>query len=321
MTGATGFKGSWLCFLLNKFGAKVVGTGLRENSQKLFYQLNLKNKIKIYHNDIRDYKSLNKIVNNFKPEIIFHLAAQPIVRESYDKPLNTFDINFMGTVNILDISFNFNFVKSLVCVTTDKVYFNKNWLWGYRENDALGGDDPYSASKAAAEIAISSYKKSFYKPNLGVASARAGNVIGGGDMSRFRLIPDCIRSLIKNKKTIIRNPNSNRPWQHVLEPVHGYLILGQKLFFNPQLYSQSYNFGPSTESIMNVKEIVKSIIKIWGGGKFKIINDKIKEHKILQLNIDKTRKVLKWKPVLNLEETIKETVFWYKSVVYEKKTL
>ena len=319
VTGATGFKGSWLCFLLNKFGANVVGTGLRENSQKLFYQLNLKNKIKIYHNDIRDYKSLNKIVNNFKPEIIFHLAAQPIVRESYEKPLNTFDINFMGTVNILDISFNLKFVKSLVCVTTDKVYFNKNWLWGYRENDALGGDDPYSASKAAAEIAISSYKKSFNKPNLGVASARAGNVIGGGDMSRFRLIPDCIRSLIKNKKIIIRNPNSNRPWQHVLEPVHGYLILGQKLFFNPRLYSQSYNFGPSTESIMNVKEIVKSIIKIWGGGKFEIINDKIKEHKILQLNIDKTRKVLKWKPVLNLEETIRETVFWYKSVVYEKK--
>ena len=323
VTGATGFKGSWLCFWLTILGAKVVGTGMRRNSQKLFYQLNLHKKIRIHYLDIaNDYEKLKFIIKKFKPSIIFHLAAQPLVRESYKKPLETFHVNILGTANILDISYNVKSVRSLLCITSDKVYYNENWVWGYREKDKIGGDDPYSASKASAELVIQSYRASFGKknPKLGVASCRAGNVIGGGDMSKDRLIPDSIKNLLNNKKIIIRNPNANRPWQHVLEPLHGYLVLAKKLFYEQKKYSGPYNFGPSTTSILNVKSVVEKIIKIWGSGKLKVIKKKNepKEQQILQLNIDKSIQVLKWKPIYSLAETILVTVFWYKQVFFYK---
>ena len=227
VTGHTGFKGSWLCLWLNMLGAHVIGTGLKKNSQKLFYQLGLEKKIKVYYLDVRENQKLKKIIFRHKPSIIFHFAAQPLVRESYKFPIQTYEINIMGTINILDIAYKAGFIKSLVCVTTDKVYENKNWVWGYRENDSLGGDDPYSASKASAEFAINSYFKSFlkYKKNLRIAVCRAGNVIGGGDWSNDRLIPDIMKSIFKNKKVKLRSQNSTRPWQHVLDVLNGYLIL------------------------------------------------------------------------------------------------
>ena len=323
ITGATGFKGSWLCLWLNMLGAHVIGTGLKKNSQKLFYQLGLEKKIKVYYLDVRENKRLKKIIFKHKPSIIFHFAAQPLVRESYKFPIQTYEINIMGTINILDIAYKAGFIKSLVCVTTDKVYENKNWVWGYRENDSLGGDDPYSASKAAAEIAINSYKNSFFVKNkkIGVASVRAGNVIGGGDMSKDRIIPDCVRNLLRKKNIIIRNPKANRPWQHVLEPLYGYLILGEKLYKNPKNYSDNFNFGPLTTSILSVKSLVKSIIKIWGYGKLEIKRKKNqpKEQQILQLNLDKSMQKLNWKPIFSLDETIQATIHWYKEVFLNKK--
>jgi CDP-glucose 4,6-dehydratase len=324
ITGATGFKGSWLCLWLSMLGAHVIGTGLKKNSQKLFYQLGLEKKIKVYYLDVRENQRLKKIIFKHKPSIIFHFAAQPLVRESYKYPIQTYEINIMGTINILDIVYRAGFVKSLVCVTTDKVYENKNWVWGYRENDSLGGDDPYSASKAAAEMAINSYKNSFFVNNkkIGVASVRAGNVIGGGDMSKDRIIPDCVRNLLKKKNIIIRNPKANRPWQHVLEPLYGYLILGEKLYKNPKDYSDSFNFGPLTTSILSVKSLVKSIIKIWGYGKLeiKIKKNQPKEQQILQLNLDKSMQKLMWKPIFSLEETIQATIYWYKEVFLNRKS-
>jgi CDP-glucose 4,6-dehydratase len=324
VTGATGFKGSWLCLWLNMLGADVIGTGLKKNSQKLFFQLGLEKKIKLYYLDVREYQKLKKIITKHRPTLIFHFAAQPLVRESYRLPVETFEINIMGTVNVLDIARKSNFVKSLICVTTDKVYENKNWLWGYRENDKLGGDDPYSASKAAAEIAIESYRKSFFlKKNItGVASVRAGNVIGGGDMSKDRIIPDCIKNLLIKKDIIIRNPDANRPWQHVLEPVYGYLLLAQKLYYDPKKYSDSFNFGPLTTSILSVKNLVKTIIKIWGEGSLRIkkIKTQPKEQQLLQLNLDKSMQKLNWKPVFTLQDTIEVSIYWYREILLNKKS-
>ena len=280
-------------------------------------------KIKIYYLDVREYQKLKKIILKHKPSVIFHFAAQPLVRESYKFPIQTYEINIMGTINILDIAYRAGFVRSLVCVTTDKVYENKNWVWGYRENDSLGGDDPYSASKAAAEIAINSYRNSFFSKNkkIGVASVRAGNVIGGGDMSKDRIIPDCVRNLLKKKNIVIRNPKANRPWQHVLEPLYGYLILGDKLHKSPNIFSDNFNFGPLTTSILSVKSLVKSIIKIWGYGKLETKRKKNqpKEQQILQLNLDKSMQKLNWKPIFSLEETIQATIYWYKEVFLNKK--
>lgn len=324
VTGATGFKGSWLCLWLKILGAKVYGTAMKKNSQKLFFQLNLDKKVKLNYLDItKDTIKLEKILKKIKPQILFHLAAQPLVRTSYADPLNTFNTNIMGTANILDIAYKIKTLKSVVCITSDKVYKNLNWIWGYKETDILGGDDPYSASKASAELIINSYRKSYSnkRKDLGIASARAGNVIGGGDMSKDRLIPDAIKQLLKNRTVIIRNPLANRPWQHVLEPLYGYLILGKNLYFETKKYSDSFNFGPSTSSVLNVKEVVKNIIKIWGFGKFKIQskNDYPKEQQLLQLNSDKTMSMMDWKPFLSTTETISETTYWYREVFKNKK--
>ena len=266
VTGATGFKGSWLCSWLLKMGAKVYGIGFNPNQNKnLFYKLSLQKRIKLKLFDVRDFQKFERHVNKVRPSIIFHLAAQPLIFESYQKPLLTFDVNCRGTLNILEIVKKVNFVKSLILVTSDKCYENMGWIKGYKENDRLGGVDPYSASKASAELIIRAYRESFFKnkKKCGVSSARAGNVIGGGDWSEKRLIPDCVRSIRNNKTIELRNPKFNRPWQFVLEPIKGYLILAKKQFENPSKYSGAWNFGTEPKSITSVKEIVKYMIKFW----------------------------------------------------------
>ena len=322
VTGATGFKGSWLCLWLNMLGAKVYGVGYNPNNNKnLFYQLKLEEKIKLFHCDIKNFNELNKIIKKTKPIIIFHMAAQPLIFEGYKKPLETYMVNTVGTLNILEIIKNCNFVRSIVCITSDKCYQSNNSTKGFVESDKLGGEDPYSGSKASAEIIINTYYKSFFmkKKNIGLASARAGNVIGGGDWSKNRLIPDCIKSLKKNKTILLRNPNFNRPWQHVLEPLSGYLILGMKLFNSPKKFSGAWNFGSKKNTVTSVLTIVKQIIKIWGKGKLKYLKKKkYYEQTNLQLDILKANRLLKWRPKLSIANSIKITVNWYKLVVLKK---
>ena len=316
VTGATGFKGSWLCFWLNMMGSKVYGIGYNPNKNKdLFFDLNLHKKINYTLIDIRNYKKLKKKITLIKPEIVFHLAAQPLIFESYKKPYNTYLINSFGTLNILDILKNIKSVKSIVCVTSDKCYQSNNSKIGFLENDKLGGEDPYSGSKASAEIIANTYYNSFFKDKkkCGLSTARAGNVIGGGDWSQNRLIPDCIRSIMKKKIIVIRNPYFNRPWQHVLEPIYGYLVLAKNLYINPKKFSGPWNFGSKKNTVTDVLTVVKQIIKKWGYGKVNFLKKvKYYEQKNLQLNIQKASKVLKWKPKWSIKKSINKTVEWYK---------
>ncbi len=322
VTGATGFKGAWLSSWLLKMKSKVYGVGYNPNQNKnLFYKLNLHKKIKISLFDVRDYKKLNALIQKIKPSIIFHLAAQPLIFESYKKPLLTFDVNFRGSLNILEIARKSKFVKSVVIITSDKCYESNNSSIGFKETDLLGGVDPYSASKASTEIMTRAYRESFFKNIkhlVGISTARAGNVIGGGDWSGKRLIPDCIRSLIKNRVILIRNPNFNRPWQHVLEPLKGYLILAKKQYLNPKKYSGAWNFGTNPNSLTNVKTIVEYIIKFWGSGKIKATKKSFYEQANLQLNIKKAKKYLNWRPTYNIKNSVKFTTDWYKKVLKSK---
>mgnify|MGYP001173133534 FL=1 len=325
VTGATGFKGAWLCLWLKILGAKVYGIGFNPNKNKnLFYSLKLDKKIKLNLIDIRNKKKLSNYLNKIKPQIIFHLAAQPLIYESYQKPYLTYEINTIGTLNLLDcirISKNKS-VKAIICITSDKCYANNFSTKGFKEEDKLGGDDPYSGSKASAEIIINTYKKSFFDKKIiycGIASARAGNVIGGGDWSPNRLIPDSINAIIKNKQIYIRNPNFNRPWQHVLEPLYGYLILGKRLFKNPKLYSGAWNFGTSKNTVTNVLQIVQAIIKFWGKGKVKFKKKtRYYEQTNLQLNINKAKTILNWHPNYSIMKSVFITTEWYKKVLKQK---
>ena len=323
VTGVTGFKGSWLCSWLLKLGAKVYGTGFNPNQNKnLFYKLNLNNRIKLKIFDIRDLKKLKKFIYSSKPSIIFHLAAQPIIYESYKNPHTTFDINCRGTLNILEVAKTYKFIKSVVCITSDKCYENVGKIKAYKEGDLLGGIDPYSASKASAELMIRAYRESFFKNkrNCGISSARAGNVIGGGDWSKKRLIPDCIRSLIKNKVILLRNPKFNRPWQLVLEPLKGYLILAKKQFENPLKFSDAWNFGTESKSVTDVQQIVKYMIEFWGRGKMKAMKkNKFYEQENLQLDITKAKKKLGWFPTYNIKNSVKITTEWYLKVFKKRK--
>ena len=319
ITGITGFKGSWLATWLIILGSKVYGIGYQPNqNKKLFYSLKLQKKIKLSTFDIRDYKKLESRIKKIKPSIIFHLAAQPLIHYSYQNPYDTFDINFKGTLNIMEITRKYKFIKSVVIVTSDKCYESNNSTKGFKESDRLGGIDPYSASKASAELLVNAYRKSFFNDKnlkVGISTGRAGNVIGGGDWSNKRLIPDAIRSLIKNTKIIVRNPNFNRPWQHVLEPLKGYLILAMKQYYNPRKYSGAWNFGTKAKSITTVKEIIKYIIEFWGTGKKVILKrTKLYEQVNLQLNIVKAQKNLRWTPTYNIKESVFFTVDWYKKV-------
>ncbi|HDY87040.1 MAG TPA: CDP-glucose 4,6-dehydratase [bacterium] len=326
VTGDTGFKGSWLSIWLHGAGADVVGFALPPEQENAHFNL-LKLDTIIHHvnGDIRDLSSLQRIFDDFQPEFLFHLAAQAIVRISYQEPKYTFDTNVGGSVNILELVSKCASVRSVVYVTSDKCYQNKEWIWGYRENDKLGGHDPYSASKAAAEIIFSSYLDSFFdkRENLGIASVRAGNVIGGGDWATDRIIPDCIRFLKEKNLIVLRNPSSTRPWQHVLEPLYGYLTLAVKLMEKPKQYSGSWNFGPKVESIKTVRELAEKVIVNWGSGEIRTNCDVIAPHEagLLHLNCDKANRLLGWYPRWDFDKTVFETVRWYKEVLNAGPTI
>lgn len=333
VTGHTGFKGTWLSLWLTLLGAEVAGFALEPNTKpSLFDVLKLENHLISNIGDIRDKDSLGKAIKAHKPDFIFHLAAQPLVRYSYQQPLLTFETNVMGTANLLEILRKTNFEGVAVNITSDKCYENiasdeesdKHKIIktkSFVETDPMGGYDPYSASKGAAEIVTAAYRNSFFNPrNYGVshkaaiASARAGNVIGGGDWSEDRLIPDIIRALSENKEIIIRNPDAIRPWQHVIECVSGYLHLGMMLNQNPAKYSQGWNFGPEEHNTRNVEQILLKSLEVWGSGSYKIIPEKIlKEAAFLRLDITKAMQILEWQPAYNIDLSVEKTVEWYKN--------
>ena len=324
VTGSTGFKGSWLSYWLYILGADVIGIGHKpEKGSIIFNSLNLKKKIKQYYLNINDFKKIDRVIAKNKPKIIFHLAAQSIVSESFLNPLNTFNSNVVGSVNVME-SFRKNKISSLVYITSDKCYLNLDKNKNFKESDTLGGIDNYSASKACAEIAFYSYHNSYFKnkPKLVAVTARAGNVIGGGDLKKNRIIPDIYKSLKNKKKIILRSPNSTRPWQHVLEPLSGYLLLGEKLMnrkINNKI-SPNWNFGPNPKNSKKVIYMVKKFLKNWSF-KNKIIDIKknnYHESKLLSLNINKAKKELSWKPRLTLEETIRLTSDWYRAILDNK---
>jgi len=332
ITGHTGFKGSWLTQILLGLGAHVIGYSLKPNTiPNLFDILNLKDKVKNYFGDIGDYEKLLKVMKNEKPDIVFHLAAQPLVRDSYDDPLYTYRTNIIGTANVLQAIKETTSVKSAVIITTDKVYENKKWIWPYREVDAIGSNpDPYSTSKACAELVIQSYLKSFFNienydktHNCLIASARAGNVIGGGDWANDRLVSDIIKNIFeKKKKIIIRSPESIRPWQHVLEPLIGYLMLSKELYQGNKNFVGAWNFAPDESNHLTVKELIEKSINILGKGSYSIQRDNKKhEAKLLKLDSTKSKIYLHWKPVLSIDEVLDWTFEWYKNYYSNKNIL
>lgn len=315
VTGHTGFKGAWLTLWLIKLSANVVGYSLEPPTKpNLFESIKIKNKIKHIIGDVRDLDHLKKICNQYKPEIIFHLAAQAIVKKSYENPHETFETNVMGTINILEAVRKCQKTRAVINVTSDKCYENKELVYGHKESDPLGGHDPYSASKGCSELVTASYRQSFFGQNnpVGISSVRAGNVIGGGDWAPDRLIPDCINALVNKRTIILRNPQSIRPWQHVLEPLSGYLWLGLLLFKEPSKFSEAWNFGPKDEDALSVRQVVEKIIEIWGKGSIKINKEKFHESKSLKLDINRARNHLEWKPVYYIDNAIINTVNWYK---------
>lgn len=320
VTGHTGFKGTWLTFLLTELGAEVVGFALPpEPGPSHFELLRMHEKMEHVIGDIRNAGDLKTVMQSFKPEIVFHLAAQALVKSSYADPSLTFSTNVMGSVNLLDAVRECSSVCSLVYITSDKCYENLEWVWGYRETDQLGGHDPYSASKAAAEIVFSSYARSFLasRPELGAATARAGNVIGGGDWAVDRIVPDCIRAIENGASIQLRNPNATRPWQHVLEPLSGYMLLAAKLYEHPDQYGGSWNFGPSTSEVRTVQDVATSIVQTLGRGTIEVVGDQSQHHeaRLLQLNCDKAHQDLGWQPRWNVEKTLSATALWYKAIM------
>ncbi|OUU26509.1 MAG: CDP-glucose 4,6-dehydratase [Candidatus Endolissoclinum sp. TMED37] len=323
ITGHNGFKGSWLSLWLQKLGAKVYGISLKnEDKNNHFNALNLD--IEQYHFNICDYQTLENKVLSINPDIIFHLAAQSLVRESFISPIETWNTNVIGTANLLEIVKKLNSVKGLILISSDKCYKNKEWIWGYRENDELGGHDPYSSSKAAMELLISSYRDSFYyKKNKSIlASCRAGNVIGGGDWARDRLMPDIFNSIYKKTNLNIRYPEATRPWQHVLESLNGYLMLGKKILEDKKHFGKAWNFGPNQDSNLSVLQLLKKIKSNIGYLNWEIANHK-KEHesKLLFLDNSMAKKELLWKPVLDIEKTLEFTINWYKVYLEENKII
>ncbi len=321
ITGHTGFKGSWLWLWLHQLGAEIKGYSLPPVSeQSLFNQINGDEFGDSVLANILDKTRLEKDLLSFEPDFVFHLAAQPLVRLSYNLPVETFEVNAIGTANVLNAVRSLGNPCVVVCITTDKVYENKEWHYPYRETDRLGGYDPYSASKACAELIISSYRNSFFNPNAysshkkSIASARAGNVIGGGDWAKDRIIPDIINALQNNTPIPVRNPKSIRPWQHVLEPLAGYLQLGQKMLEEPIKFADAWNFGPYNEDNLTVEELVTIAIETWGSGSMeKILTpDAPHEAGLLKLDINKTIHDIGWKPRMNASEAISTTIQWYR---------
>ncbi|SKC69920.1 CDP-glucose 4,6-dehydratase [Maledivibacter halophilus] len=321
VTGHTGFKGSWLSIWLKGLGAEVIGYALDPNTNRDNFILSgLNKKIIDIRGDIRDINKLEDVFKKYKPEIVFHLAAQSLVGLSYKMPRETYEVNLMGTLNILECIRKSHSVKVGIMITSDKCYENKEQLWGYREKDSMGGYDPYSSSKGCSEILINSYRASFMNPldykkhGKSIASARAGNVIGGGDWAKDRIIPDCIRYLEINRPIEIRNPLAVRPWQHVLEPLSGYLLLAKRLLESPKVYCEPWNFGPGFESVITVKEMVEKVIDLYGYGEIRDVskNNKFHEAKLLNLDISKALFKLGWKPKLSIDKALELTIDWYK---------
>ncbi|MFT3907931.1 MAG: CDP-glucose 4,6-dehydratase [Ferruginibacter sp.] len=321
VTGHTGFKGSWLMAWLSQLGAIAKGYALEpEYDECLFNTLQPLNLFENIIADIRDKEKLEEEIISFQPDFIFHLAAQPLVRRSYKIPAETFEVNVVGTANVLEAANKLQKKCTVVVITTDKVYENKEQDILYNESDILGGYDPYSASKACTEIVVNSFRNSFFnineigKHNKAIAAARAGNVIGGGDYSDDRIIPDIIKALRRNSTIDVRNPNAVRPWQHVLEPLAGYLLLGGLMNDDPKEFSGAYNFGPLPGDHLTVKELVTLAIKTWGSGEWKDISDKTQPHEatLLKLDISKAIQTLGWKPKLNAINAIEWTLQWYK---------
>lgn len=322
VTGHTGFKGSWLSIWLHELGADVIGIGLEPYSAKDNFVLSgIGSKIKAdIRADIRNLQKMKEIFAEYQPEIAFHLAAQPLVRLSYEKPVETYETNVMGTINILEAIRATDSVKVGVMITTDKCYDNKEQLRGYKEDDPFGGYDPYSSSKGACEIAIQSWRRSYFNPDQfekhgkSISSVRAGNVIGGGDWSLDRIIPDCIRALEAGKPIDIRSPKSVRPWEHVLEPLSGYMLLAQQMWDKPTEYCEGWNFGPEAESVSTVWEVATELVKNFGKGDLKDSSDPnaVHEAQLLMLDITKAKTRLGWTPRLNMQQCLSLVADWYK---------
>ncbi|MBF4470266.1 CDP-glucose 4,6-dehydratase [Flavobacterium sp. HJJ] len=321
LTGHTGFKGAWMLKTLSLLGADVKGYALEpQTKDDLFYLIKGEQICDSVIADLRDKKRLEKEIIDFQPDFIFHLAAQPLVRLSYEIPAETFEVNVVGTANVLDAVRLLDKKCDVVLVTTDKVYHNNEWIYPYRENDRLGGYDPYSASKACTELVIDSYRNSFFNSKKynthkkGIAVARAGNVIGGGDWSKDRLIPDIAKAFANDKAVVIRNPKSVRPWQHVLEPLMGYLLLGANLAEEPLQFNQAYNFGPQLSDALPVEDMLELAIQSWSKGEYKVESDGHQPHEagLLKLDINKAIAELKWFPKMNAEQAVSKTMDWYR---------
>lgn len=323
VTGHTGFKGSWLSLWLSSLGAEVIGLSLPPNTNPNHWDL-LKLNIDSHFVDIRDETALRNKIHSINPEMIFHLAAQPLVRRSYQDPLGTWSTNVMGTANVLNVARSINGLKAVVVVTTDKCYENKEWVWGYREIDPLGGHDPYSASKGGSELVTASFRNSFFNlpTSALISSARAGNVIGGGDWSEDRLIPDLIRSIESNNSLYIRSPNATRPWQHVLECLSGYLALGQQLLQGNKSFAEAWNFGPERDGNRQVQEVLRVIKKHIPGFQWNQ-SEGLQPHEAQLLHLDsgKARDGLAWKPVWSFEEGVEATADWYRTWLDRKEVI
>lgn len=323
VTGHTGFKGSWLALWLKELGANVAGYALDPKTERdNFVMTSVGASIDDIRGDIRDFERLKEVFGTFSPEFVFHLAARPLVLEGYQDPKETYDVNVGGTVNVLENCRRSESVRTIINITSDKVYENREWTWGYRECDPVGGFDPYSSSKGCSEIITAAYRNSFFNPasysshRKSISTVRAGNVIGGGDWSQYRIVPDCIRSLERGQTIPIRSPKAIRPWQFVLEPLGGYLLLAAKMAEEPIPYSSAWNFGPEADSTVTVRKIVDLVIREWGAGNWEFTgnpNNDQHEANFLSLDISKARHSLRWSPRLNIEESVRKTVSWYRT--------
>ena len=327
LTGHTGFKGSWLSLWLSSLGANVTGFSLKPPTHPNLFELaNIEQSTNSILGDIRDLALLRDAINSAKPEIVIHMAAQPLVLTSYEDPLDTYQTNIMGTAYLLESLRNCPSIKAVLIITSDKCYENREWLWGYREIDAMGGYDPYSSSKGCAELVTAAYRQSYFNPykyadhGVAIASARAGNIIGGGDWASNRLIPDAMRAFLADETLVVRNGDAIRPWQHILDPLHGYIVLSQKLLSNAgNEYSEAWNFGPKSENEIRVSEIVKKLTKIWGrSANWVDTNKNAKLHEANYLRLDCTKSVhkLDWQPKISITRALQLTVEWYQA--YQK---
>jgi len=322
ITGHTGFKGSWLSIWLEALGAQVIGYALPPATEpSMFEAAQVSKHVVSIIGDVRDLHHFEQVMEEYKPEMVFHLAAQPIVRLSYESPRFTYETNIMGTVNLLEAVRKINSVRVCTIITSDKCYDNQEWVYAYRENDPLGGYDPYSSSKAGAELVVATYQKAFFNPDhyqdhqVALASARAGNVIGGGDWALDRIVPDAVKALAENKPIIVRNPQAIRPWQHVLDPLAGYLWLAARMWSEENHFSSAWNFGPDNVDNLTVGQLADAIVEYWGSGKWQTASEdkaQVHEANFLKLDCTKAKTLLDWAPVYRVDEAIKTTLEWYK---------